>query len=246
MVKERLQKLLSRAGIGSRRACEQLILDGHVLINGEPVNSLPVLVDPGEDRVCIDGKPVAITPERKIYVMLNKPNGVVCTARDEQGRKTVLDLLPAGAIRERVFPVGRLDKDSQGLLLLTNDGELTKKLTHPSYGVERVYQTEVAAHVDGTVVEKLLKGVWLAEGKATMSRIKIVKRGSTSSLLEITLRESKNRQVRRMFAKLGIPVRKLTRIRMGPLELKGIGVGRARRLTPAELKELKELVNETP
>lgn len=136
--------------------------------------------------------------------------------------------------------------DSQGLLLLTNDGDLTKKMTHPSYGVERVYLTEVAGHVDGTLVENLLKGVWLAEGKARASRVKIVKRGSKQSVLEITLRESKNRQVRRMLAKLGLPVKKLARIRMGPLILKGIGVGRARRLTPGELKELRELVNQKP
>ncbi len=239
-----MQKLLSRAGVGSRRACEKLILDGHIAVNNELVISLPVLVDPEEDRVAIDGKPVRISPEGKIYAMLNKPKGVVCTASDEHGRKTVLDLLPKGAIRERIFPVGRLDKDSQGLLLLTNDGELTKKLTHPSYGVERVYLTEVAGHVDGTIVEEMLKGVWLAEGKAKASRVKIVKRGSTRSVLEITLREGKNRQVRRMLAKLGLPVRKLTRIRMGPLTLKGIGIGRIRRLTPAEITSLKELVNQ--
>jgi pseudouridine synthase len=243
MVKERLQKLLSRAGVGSRRACEKLILDGHITVNNEPVMSLPVLVDPEIDRVSIDGKTVAVSPEGKIYAMLNKPKGVVCTASDELGRKTVLDLLPKGAIRERIFPVGRLDKDSQGLLLLTNDGELTKKLTHPSYGVERVYLTEVAGRVDGTLVENLLKGVWLAEGKAKASRVKIIKRGNARSVLEITLREGKNRQVRRMLAKLGLPVRKLTRIRMGPLVLKGIGVGRIRRLTPVEVATLKELVN---
>ncbi len=246
MVKERLQKLLSRAGVGSRRACEQLILDGRISVNGEPVISLPVLVDPKEDRILLDGKAVKISPEAKIYVMLNKPKGVVCTASDEQGRTTVLDLLPEGAIRERIFPVGRLEKDSQGLLLLTNDGELTKKLTHPSYGVERVYQTEVVGRVDGTVAENLLKGVWLAEGKAKVSRVKIIKKGSTRSLLEITLRESKNRQVRRMLAKLGLPVRKLARIRMGSLVLKGIGIGRARRLTPRELTELRQLVDQKP
>ncbi len=244
MVKERLQKVLSRAGVGSRRACEQLILDGHVTVNNEPVSSLPILIDPETDRVAIDGKSIKIAPEGKIYLMLNKPKGVVSTAKDERGRKGVLDLLPAGAIRERVFPVGRLDMESQGLLLLTNDGELTRKLTHPSFGIERVYVAEVEGHADGTIVEKLLHGVWLAEGKAKASRIKIVKRGTKRSVLEVTLREGKNRQVRRMLAKLGLPVRKLTRIRMGSLELRGIGVGRVRPLTRSELVELKQLVKE--
>jgi len=244
MVKERLQKLLSRAGVGSRRACEQLILDGHVSVNGEVVTTLPVIIDSDFDRVAIDDRPVKITAESKIYLLANKPKGVVSTARDEHGRKNVLDLIPAEAVHERVFPVGRLDKDSQGLLLLTNDGELTKKLTHPSFGIERVYVAEVEGHADGTVVERLIQGLWLSEGKAKASRVKIVKRGTKRSVLEITLKEGKNRQVRRMFAKLGMPVRKLTRIRMGTLELRGVGIGRVRPLTRKEVAELKALVNE--
>jgi len=243
-MKERLQKLLSRAGIGSRRACEQLILDGHVAINTKLVTTLPVLIDPKNDHISIDGKVINVSPERKIYLLLNKPKGIICTMKDDRDRKTVLDLLPHGAINERVFPVGRLEKDAQGLLVLTNDGELTKKLTHPSFGVERVYLAEVAGRVDGTFVEQLLKGVWLSEGKAKASRVKIVKRGNERSLVEITLKEGKNRQVSRMLAKLGLPAKKLTRIRMGPLVLTGVGIGRVRRLTPEEIRKLKQLVNQ--
>jgi len=244
MVKERLQRVLAHAGVASRRSCEQLILDGRVSINGQVVSSVPDLVDSILDRILVDGKKVNISPEEKIYLIMNKPKGVVSTASDERGRKTVLDLLPDGFVRQRVFPVGRLDKDSQGLLLLTNDGDLTKKLTHPRYGVERVYLTQVAGHVDGTIVDRLLKGVWLSEGKAKASHVKIVTRGVKQSLLEITLREGKNRQVRRMLAKLGLPVKKLIRIRMGSLILRGVGVGRARRLTFREVDQLRELVNE--
>ena len=243
-MRDRLQKLLSRSGIGSRRGCEKLILDGRVKVNGEIVSSLPVMVDPLHDRVEIDGKLIHISPQKKIYMLMNKPKGVVCTVRDERGRKGVLDILPPGAIKERVFPVGRLDKDSQGLLLLTNDGELTKKLTHGGFGIQKVYIVEVEGHADGAVVEKMLKGIWLEEGKAKAQRVKIIKRGHERSILEVTLTEGKNRQIRRMLAKLNLPVKKLTRIKLGTLELKGVGVGRIRRIMPFELDKLKKLVNQ--
>jgi pseudouridine synthase len=243
MVKERLQKLLARAGIASRRACEQLILDGRISVNKTVVMTLPVMVDAEHDVVSIDNKFVNLSPERKIYLLMNKPKGVVCTAKDEKGRKTVLDLLPPAATHQRVFPVGRLDKESQGLLLLTNDGDLTKKLTHPRYGIERVYIAEVAGRADGTTVDALINGIWLSEGKAKANRVKIIKRGSERSLLEITLNEGKNREVRRMLAKLSLPVKKLTRIRYGSLLLQGAGIGKVRKLTTAEIKVLKEVVN---
>jgi len=242
MVKERLQKLLSRAGVGSRRACEEMILEGRISVNGIIVSSLPVMVDPEEDKVFLDGRRVRLLPEEKIYLMMNKPKGVLCTVKDDRGRGTIMDLFPPGSLRQRVFPVGRLDKESQGLLILTNDGVLTKKLTNPRYEIEKSYMVEVNGPVDGKVVEQLLHGVWLSEGKAKASRVKIVQRGHNQSILEVTLREGKNRQIFRMFAKLGLSVKKLVRVRMGSLVLKGISIGRTRRLTAGEITQLKEMV----
>ena len=242
MGKERLQKVLSQAGIGSRRKCEQYILDGRVSVNGQIVTSLPVIIDTENDSIRFDGDKIKITPENKVYLMMNKPKDVLCTTQDNHGRKTVLDLIPSGLVHERVFPVGRLDKESQGLLLLTNDGDLTKKMTHLRYGVEKVYLVEVNGHVDGTIVEPMLKGIWLSDGRARVSRVKIVRKGK-KSILEITLREGKNRQVYRMLAKLGFSVSKLVRIRLGSLELKGVGVGRTRKLTSAEISGLKALIS---
>jgi pseudouridine synthase len=242
MVKERLQKLLSRAGVGSRRACEELILNGRVSVNGMVVDSMPVIIDTDRDRVMLDGEKINVAAEQKVYFLMNKPKGVLCTAKDELDRQTVINLLPREIIRERVFPVGRLDKESQGLVLLTNDGELTKKLTHARYEIERVYHAEVAGLVDGSVVEKLKAGIWLAEGQARVTRVKIIHRGFKRSIIEVTLREGKNRQVRRMLAKLGLPVKKLVHVQMGPLVLKGVGVGRTRRLTSGEISRLKASV----
>jgi pseudouridine synthase len=242
MVKERLQKLLSRAGVGSRRACEELILEGRVKVNDTVVSSLPVMVDPESDKIFLDGRRIRISPEEKVYLMMNKPKGVLCTVKDDRGRGTIMDLFPRGSLHHRVFPVGRLDKESQGLLLLTNDGELTKKLTNPRYEIEKVYIVEIKGPVDGTVVENLHHGVWLSEGKAKASRVKIIQKGHNQSILEVTLREGRNRQIFRMFAKLGLSVKKLVRVRLGSLVLKGISVGRARRLTAGEITQLKEMV----
>ncbi len=242
--KIRLQKVLAEAGVASRRVCEEIILEGRVDVNGEQVNSLPIFVDPGADTIKVDGKKVKIRPLAKVYLMLNKPKGVVSTAKDDRGRRTVLHYVPAELAQVRLFPVGRLDIDSQGLILLTNDGELTKKLTHPRYGVKRVYSAEVGGHVDGKIVEQLLRGVWLAEGKAKASAVKIIHRGSGRSVLEITLHEGKNRQIRRMCAKIDLPIKKLTRICMGNLELRGIGVGKIRLLNKDEIRNLKKLVNQ--
>lgn len=242
MGKDRLQKVLSQAGMGSRRSCEQFILDGRVSVNSQIVTTLPVLVDTEKDTIRLDGDKVNITPESKVYLMMNKPKDVLCTVRDDHGRRTVIDLIPPGFVRERVFPVGRLDKESQGLLLLTNDGELTKKLTHLRYGVEKVYVAEVNGLVDGKIVDQMLNGVWLSDGRAKVSRVKIVRRGKRS-ILEVTLREGKNRQLYRMFAKVGFSVGRLIRIRLGSLELKGVGVGRTRRLTAVEISKLKALVS---
>jgi pseudouridine synthase len=241
MVRERLQKVLSAAGLGSRRACEQMILDRRVAVNGELVDEIPAFADPQTDRITIDGRKQPKLTQPRIYLLLNKPAGVVSSAKDPAGRKTVLDLIRGRG--PRLYPVGRLDKDSQGLILLTNDGELTKRLTHPRYEVERAYEVEIGGAVDGAVVEKLMRGVWLAEGKARAKHVRILQRGQDRSVMEITLTENKNRQVRRMLAKLAMPVRRLTCVRFGPIALTGVKTGHYRPLTKRELTELKILVN---
>jgi len=235
---ERLQKILASAGLGSRRECEELILQGRVRVNRKRVDQLPVLVDPGTDTIQVDGR--AIRLERKVYYLLNKPKGVLCTQRDPAGRRRAVDLL--ADVPERVYPVGRLDADSQGMVLLTNDGELAAGLTHPRYGVPKTYRARVKGRMSGEVLEKLRQGIWLSEGKTQPARVSLTYRSRDHSVLDITLREGRNRQVRRMLAKLGHPVRELTRIRIGRLNLRGLGVGRYRPLRPAEVKELQGLV----
>jgi len=235
MAKIRLHKILADAGFGSRRACEQLILAGRITVNGRAVDTIPIFADPERDRIVANGRKIGRPP--RIYLMLNKPKGVLTTVKDPQGRKTVIDLI--GQTPARVFPVGRLDKDTQGLILLTNDGEVTKRLTHPRYQIERVYLAHVAGHADGQIVNKLLAGVWLSGGKARASRVRIVKRGPQRSIIQITVTEGKNRQVRRMLAKLALPVKKLVRIRFGPLTLHGVKSGNYRYLAKNELAQLK-------
>ncbi len=235
---ERLQKILASAGLGSRRECEELILQGRVRVNRKRVDQLPVLVDPDTDKIQVDGR--AIRLERKVYYLLNKPKGVLCTQRDPAGRRRAVDLL--ADVPERVYPVGRLDADSQGMVLLTNDGELAAGLTHPRYGVPKTYRARVKGRMSGEVLEKLRQGIWLSEGKTQPARVRLTYRSRDHSALEITLREGRNRQVRRMLAKLGHPVRELTRIRIGRLSLRGLGVGRYRPLQPAEVKALQDLV----
>lgn len=238
---ERLQKVLSAAGLGSRRACEQLILDGHVRVNGRPVGELPVLVE-DDDRIEVDGRP--IRRERKAYYLLHKPRGVVVSNADPSGRTRAIDLL--AGVGERVFPVGRLDIESSGLLLLTNDGELANRLTHPRYEVPKTYQAQVDGNVAGEQVERLLAGVYLAEGRAKMDRIRVIARSHRQTLLEITLTEGRNRQIRRMLAKLGHKVRRLKRVSIGRLTIRGLGVGKFRPLAADEVNYLKSLAGLRP
>ncbi|NLX04790.1 MAG: rRNA pseudouridine synthase [Phycisphaerae bacterium] len=236
--KERLQKVLAAAGFGSRRACEEIILAGRVSVNGQPVDTLPVLVDPQTDKIQVDGMRVRIEP--KVYLLLNKPKGVLSTASDPEGRRTVVDLVADVGVR--VFPVGRLDKDSEGLVLMTNDGELTKRLTHPRYEVERVYVAHVKGEVEGSIVETMRNGIWLSDGRARAKRIRFIKKSRQESILEVVLTQGMNRQVRRMLAKLGLPVKKLVRVRYGSLDLSGAKPGKYRHLTKKEVGGLKTLV----
>ena len=238
--KTRLQKFLSDAGIASRRRAEELILDGHVLVNDEIVDELPAFVDPEHDKVIVDGSLVHVQP--LAYYIVHKPPGVVCTNRDPAGRMRAVDLLPP--LKQRLFPVGRLDQDSSGLLLMTNDGELAERVTHPRFGVPKVYQAEVRGRVPADLPQQLKRGVHLSEGKARASAVEIVRTTQRTSILLITLREGRNRQIRRMLARLAFPVRKLKRLSIGPLTVKGLPVGAARRLTAREVNALREALEE--
>ncbi len=235
MVKQRLQKVLAAAGIASRRKCEELILEGAVQVNGRIVNKLPAFVEPEKDVITVHGK--KIRPERKVYYLLNKPKGAICTSFDPQGRPKAIDLVP---VRERIFCVGRLDADSTGLIILTNDSELANRLTHPRYEISKTYVATVKGEIQGSVVEKLKKGVWLAEGKTAGAAVKILRRNYRESLIEITIRQGLNRQVRRMLAKVGLSVKSLKRARIGKLDARGIGVGKFRTLTKAEVTYLRK------
>ncbi len=228
--RERLQKALARAGLGSRRACEELIADERVTVNGV-VATLGDRVDPDADEVAVDGAVVGVRPGLVHYV-LNKPAGVITTADDPQGRPTVLDLVPAAP---RVHPVGRLDLDTEGLLLLTNEGELTHRLTHPSFGVDKEYLAEVVGTPSRGALRRLREGVELDDGPTAPARVSLLE----GNLLRITLHEGRNRQVRRMCEAVGHPVRRLVRTRIGPLTDRTLAPGEWRVLTGAEVHELR-------
>ncbi len=227
----RLQKLLSRAGLASRRGAEDLIRDGRVSVNGEVVTVLGTSVDPAADVVAVDGRTVVVAAA--IWVALYKPIGFVTTRHDPQGRRTVYDLLPAE--HRRLLHVGRLDTDSEGLLLLTNDGDGAHRLLHPRFGVERVYDVIVTGEPDARTLDRLLTGVQLSDGVARASRVKrlpATKEGRAR--LRIALREGRNREVRRMLDAAGHPVERLRRVAYGPIRLAGLKPGRWRVLTETE------------
>lgn len=249
--RERLQKVLAQAGIASRRHAEQLILEGHVTVNGDKVSALGTKV--GEyDHIEVDGKPVERSSQFHYY-LLHKPVRVITSAKDPQGRPTVVDLM--SSVPARVYPVGRLDYDTSGVLVLTNDGKLAHRLMHPSYGVEKTYRVWVRGPVELKALEKLRRGVQLEDGKTAPAKVECVNgiamRTNLNSdlkqkdleVLEVTIHEGRNRQIRRMFTAIGYPVVKLERIRFGGLSLKTISrPGSYRALTPEEVKELRSKV----
>jgi 23S rRNA pseudouridine2605 synthase len=235
MAEQRLQKVLAAAGIDSRRKCEELILSGQVRVNRKVVDTLPAFADPDKDVITVNGK--TIHAAQKLYYLLNKPKGVICTNSDPHGRKKAIDLVPT---RDRIFCVGRLDADTTGLIILTNDSELTNKLTHPRYGIAKTYAVRIKGQIAAEQVEKLKKGIWLAEGKTGRASVKILKRRHNESSIEITIRQGLNRQVRRMLAKVGLPVKSLARTRLGKLTIKGLGVGKFRTLTRVEVAYLQK------
>ncbi len=233
----RLQKYLAHAGVASRRKAEDFIVAGHVRVNGTVVRELGRVVDES-DRVELAGKRVAL-PARHRYVVLHKPAGVMTTMRDPAGRRTVAALVSPGG--GRVVPVGRLDYDTSGVLLLTNDGELAHVLTHPRYGVEKTYRAVVRGRLQGEDVKRFLAGMRLDGSRSSPAKIRVVRAGSASSELDITIHEGRNRQVRRMFDATDHPVLSLVRLRFGPIALGDLRVGTSRDATEKELAELRAL-----
>lgn len=233
---ERLNKFLAHAGVGSRRHCDELISAGRVRINGEIVREMGVRVDPDVHKVAVDDQP--IRAERFVYWALNKPRGYLCTNNDPSGRPLALDLVPH--IEQRVYTVGRLDEDSEGLLLLTNDGDLANQLMHPRFGVEKTYEVLVAGSPSPDDLNQLLTGVWLSDGRVKAKAVKRFKRQGESTWLKIVLNEGKNREVRRMLAKLNHKVMRLRRVAIGPVRLDRLLKGKSRKLSLAELNALRK------
>lgn len=231
---ERLQKVLAAAGVGSRRACEDLIAAGRVTVDGRPA-SLGDKVDPAEAVIHVDGERV-VTDARLVYLAMNKPRGVVSTMDDERGRDALAEYV--GDLEQRVFHVGRLDADSEGLLLLTNDGSLAHRLTHPSFGVAKTYLVEVAGPVPAAVRRQLLAGVDLEDGPVKADAVKIVDTSGGRALVEIVLHEGRKHIVRRMMTEVGYPVKRLIRTAVGPVTLGGLKPGRTRRLNRVEVAAL--------
>jgi pseudouridine synthase len=235
-VGERLQKILARAGLGSRRACEELIVHGRVQVDGSLVTELGTRANPQHSRITVDGKP--IRQERLTYYMVNKPRGYICTMEVGAEGHRITDLVPKHV---RVFPVGRLEVESEGLMVLTNDGMLTQQLTHPSYGVSRVYVAEVeGADITEAATGRLQKGVHLAEGRTLPAEVRVVRRVKNGGTLEITIREGLNREIRRMLVAVGLKPRHIVRIRLGRLSLGDLPTGSYRVLEPEELDKVRK------
>lgn len=231
---ERLQKVLAAAGVGSRRECEELVAEGRVEVDRRVVVELGTRVDPARQEIRVDG--VELPKPRLVYYVLNKPTGVICTNSDPSGRLRAVDLIDCD---QRLFTVGRLDRSSEGLIILTNDGELANRLTHPRYGVSKKYAVRVAGHPTGPQLGQLRQGVHLAEGMARVSSIRIKRRQKQSTDLEVELNEGRNREIRRLLARIGHKVIGLKRISMGSLRLGDLPTGAYRKLTWAEVRDLE-------
>ncbi|OFW60126.1 MAG: hypothetical protein A2W01_11645 [Candidatus Solincola sediminis] len=230
---ERLQKVLAAAGLGSRRKCEEMIEAGRVEINGQ-MSGLGDRVDVEEDKVEVDGIQVDLNIEKE-YFLLNKPAGFITTVKDSRGRPTVMDLIKEEG---RLFPVGRLDKDTRGILVITNDGYLAQKMMHPSHGMEKTYLVQAKGSLSNQGLQKLRKGIRLEEGKTQPARVRVLRQSEERALLEITIHEGKKRQIRRMLAAIDLAVLDLIRTKVGPLTLHGVEEGTYRPLTSAEIKRL--------
>ncbi|MEO0474957.1 MAG: pseudouridine synthase [Planctomycetota bacterium] len=276
----RLQKAMAESGLASRRACEELIEAGRVTVNGQQVKELPAWVDPAEDAIAVDGEPLPRTPRSrrgkedsaigKTYLIVNKPRGVISTNDDPEGRKRVIDLIEdPRMMRKRLYPVGRLDADSTGMMLLTDDGELTHRLTHPSSEATKEYRVTVKGKVGVDDLEKLRKGIYLAAPKeisqskadnpssaisprskarkaapdaVRILRVERDRAGGDRTMLAMTLHEGQNREIRRVLARLGFKVKKLKRVAIGPIQVKTLRSGSWRELTGPEVRKLRKSV----
>ncbi len=236
----RLQKFLASTGLGSRRHCEEYIETGRVTVDGEPASELGLKVDPETQVICVDGERVRLQPRR--YYLLNKPTGFLCTNNDPAGRRRVIDLFPNEG--QRLFTVGRLDENSEGLILVTNDGALAERLAHPRYRVPRTYHVQVVGNPTREKLDELRKGVRFKEGVFRVSGLKYLRKQGKSTFLELTLHEGQNREIRRMMARIGHKVIQLIRVRFGPLNIGKLKSGEYKRLTDWELKKLRDMMNE--
>jgi pseudouridine synthase len=238
---ERLQKVLAHAGVASRRASEALIEQGRVTVNGQTVTVLGYKVDPQRDVIAVDGRPLSRPSEKLVYLMLNKPRNVLSAASDERGRKTVVDLID---VEQRVYPVGRLDLKSEGLVLLTNDGELAEKLTHPRSHIEKEYHVLVSGRPSNQTLARWRRGEIEVEGKATAQAVveRLNIEGANNTWLKIILTEGRKRQIRQVAQALGHPVLRLERVRIGPIKLGHLKPGKWRHLNPVEVEQLKRSV----
>ena len=255
-VKERIQKVLANAGVDSRRNVEQMVLDGRVTVNGKVLRELPILIDPQRDKVMVDGESIRLARGKgkgeaeasalggRLYFMMNKPRGVYTTNVAQGTQLRAVDLLPEG-LPGRLYPAGRLHAETRGLLLMTNDGELTNLLTHPRYGVAKTYRAIIDGSLSADDIAQFEKGIWMGDAsgvgfKTAPAKLTVVKKVGDRSVLDITMREGKNAEIRRLFAKLGHKVRDLTRTQMGPLSLDRLKPGHVRQLTPKEVKLLRK------
>lgn len=232
----RLQKVLAEAGVAARRKCEELILSGDVEVNGRPVDSLPAFVNPEQDVITVGGKRIRM-PER-VYYLLHKPKNVICANFDPQHRRLAIELVDTPY---RVFCVGRLDVDTTGAIILTNDSELANRLTHPRYELPKTYELRIRGRVEGEAIEKLKAGVWLSEGRASAMMVKVLRRNNTETVLEIVIRQSINRQISRMLARVGYKVMSLRRTKIGNITLKDIPMGCCRPMTKSQVDYLKRM-----
>jgi len=237
-LEERLQKVLAQAGVASRRACEELIAAGKVKVNGKVITQLGTKVNPAKDQIEVEGKKLPPS-EDKVYLLLYKPTGYLSSVEDPKGRRTVINLLKG--VKARVYPVGRLDYDTEGLLLLTNDGDLTYALTHPKHEVDKTYLAWVEGVPSAQSLEKLRQGVTLEDGPTAPARVRALDKREGHTLLEITIHEGRNRQVRRMCEHIGHPVVALQRAKLGFLTLEGVSKGKFRYLSAGEVRQLKAL-----
>jgi len=237
-MKERLQKIISRAGIASRRKAEELIIDGRVKVNNEIIVELGSKADITKDRITIDGEAIS-SPENRVYLILNKPSGYICSRNDPENRPTVLDLIKN--INERIFPVGRLDYDTEGLLVLTNDGAFSQILQHPSSNIPRTYLVKVKEIPKEEDLAKLRQGIYLDKVKTYKAKIKIVNKLPKNTWLEVVLWEGRNRQIKKMFEAIGHRSLRIVRTEFGPLALKNLAQGSFRFMNRKEISEVKKL-----